>query len=204
VVLYTRGGATNAVWPITGLLREFDPDFEVLIPFRAHSSGTLFALAANKIIMTALAELSPIDPTTANQFNPRNPVNQQAQLGIAVEDVTAYQDFWKSALELNRFRDLSLEQTCIALQPHMASLSAELHPLVGNVHRVYTQIRKLARMLLDHHYGTDDEIITKMSCRMIWSTFARGSLRLRCNLVHLCRALRQAQGGSSPKPPHAR
>src|SRR5262249_14487735 len=71
VLLYTRGGATNAVWPIAGLLREFDPNFEILIPYRAHSSGTMVALAAKKIVMTPLAELSPIDPTTANQFNPR-------------------------------------------------------------------------------------------------------------------------------------
>ncbi len=61
--LYTRGGDVNSVWPIAGLLREFDADFEVLVPFRCHSGGTLLALAANKIIMTSLSELSPIDPS---------------------------------------------------------------------------------------------------------------------------------------------
>src|SRR5262245_27907831 len=44
--LYTRGGETNAVWPIASLLREYDADFQVLVPFRAHSSGTLLSLAA--------------------------------------------------------------------------------------------------------------------------------------------------------------
>ena len=34
VFLYTRGGDTNSVWPVACLLREFDPDFEVLIPYR--------------------------------------------------------------------------------------------------------------------------------------------------------------------------
>lgn len=52
LLLYTRGGDTNAVWPVVCLLREFDGDFEVLVPFRCHSSGTLVALGAKKIWMT--------------------------------------------------------------------------------------------------------------------------------------------------------
>jgi hypothetical protein len=164
VFLYTRGGATNAVWPIAGLLREFDPDFEVLIPFRAHSSGTMLAIAANKIVMTALSELSPIDPTTANPFNPREPTNQQAHLGIAVEDVTSYQEFWKQVFEFeNSQSELPLLQKYQLLQPHIARLSTEIHPLaLGNVQRVYTQIRVLAKLLLERHYGADDGKIRKI------------------------------------------
>jgi hypothetical protein len=48
IFLYTRGGDTNAVWPVVCLLREFDKNFEVFVPFRAHSSGTMLALAAKK------------------------------------------------------------------------------------------------------------------------------------------------------------
>src|SRR5262249_54877667 len=51
VFVYTRGGDVNSVWPVVSLLREFDKDFEVLIPFRCHSSGTLFVLSANKVWM---------------------------------------------------------------------------------------------------------------------------------------------------------
>lgn len=157
--LYTRGGDTNAVWPIASLLREFDPDFEVLVPFRAHSSGTMLALAAKKIVMAPIAELSPIDPTTANQFNPRDPVNQQATLGIGVEDVTAYQDFWKTTLGLDRDEGLTAEQKYTLLQPYFGTLSSGIHPLaLGNVHRVYLQIRMLAEMLLRHHYDDEQKI----------------------------------------------
>jgi hypothetical protein len=156
IVLYTRGGATNAVWPIVGLLREFDSSFEVLIPFRAHSSGTLLALGAKKIVMGPLAELSPIDPTTANQFNPRDTLNQQAMLGIAVEDVTAYQEFWKQALDFKN-DEMKVDQKYALLQPHINRLATEIHPLaLGNVHRVYLQINLLARMLLNHHYPGDE------------------------------------------------
>jgi hypothetical protein len=58
------------------------------------------AIAAKRIIMSPIGELSPIDPTTANQFNPRDQ-NNQASLGIGVEDVTAYQEFWRTALDLD-------------------------------------------------------------------------------------------------------
>ena len=80
--LYTRGGDTNAVWPLISLMRQFDPDFEVLVPFRCHSSGTLAALGARRIILTSLSELSPLDPTTGNQFNPWAPQGDpRARLG---------------------------------------------------------------------------------------------------------------------------
>ncbi len=52
--LYTRGGDVDAVWPIVSLLREFDKNFEVLVPFRCHSGGTLVALGAKKIILTPI------------------------------------------------------------------------------------------------------------------------------------------------------
>jgi hypothetical protein len=162
--LYTRGGATNAVWPVAGLLREFDPNFQVLIPFRAHSSGTMLAIAASKIVMTPLSELSPIDPTTANQFNPREPTNQQAKLGIAVEDVTSYQEFWKQALGFeSKDNGLTPEQKYSLLQPHIARLSTEIHPLaLGNVQRVYMQMRVLAKQLLEHHHGSNQPKISKI------------------------------------------
>jgi hypothetical protein len=164
VLLYTRGGATNAVWPIAGLLREFDPKFEVLIPFRAHSSGTMLALAASNIVMSQLGELSPIDPTTANQFNPREPTNAQARLGIAVEDVTSYQEVWKQVLDFDKKENtLPLEQKYALLQPHISRLATEIHPLaLGNVQRTYMQMRVLARLLLEHHYGADEKKISKI------------------------------------------
>jgi len=162
IFLYTRGGATNAVWPIASLLREFDPNFEVLVPYRAHSSGTLLALAAKRIVMTRIAELSPIDPTTGNQFNPPDPVYDQARLGISVEDVSAYQEFWKKALGVPSNGQIS-DQDRQLLQQHLHRLATEIHPLaLGNVHRVHMQIALLAGKLLEWHYGRGEEIEEKI------------------------------------------
>ena len=164
VFLYTGGGSTNAVWPIAGLLAEFDSNVEVLIPFRAHSSGTLLALAGKKIIMTRLSELSPIDPATTNAFNPRDSDNRQ--LDIAVEDVMAYQEFWRETLDAIGGADLAAKEKASLLLPHLNKLSQEIHPLaLGNVHRVCAQILVLAKMLLQQHYKEEkiDNIVDLLS-----------------------------------------
>jgi hypothetical protein len=154
--LYTRGGDVNSVWPIVSLLREFDPDFEVLVPFRCHSGGTLAALGARRIVLGPLSELSPVDPSTGNQFNPVDPSNVNARLGISVEDVRSYREFVIS--------QLGLEENAAsgALAPFIDKLVSNVHPLaLGNVQRVHQQIKKLAAALLDLHpiNGRDTSLI---------------------------------------------
>lgn len=157
IFLYTRGGDANSVWPIVNLLREFDEKFEVLIPFRAHSAGTLFSLGAKKIIMTQLAELSPIDPSTGNQFNPIDDMNKQKRLGISVEDVNAYKDFIKQSYEMKNISK-SIEDKNI-LRKHLEELIEKIHPLaIGNVHRVHQLIERLAEKLLCFHAEKTDNL----------------------------------------------
>jgi len=152
--LYTRGGDTNAVWPIVSIIREFDPDFEVLVPFRAHSAGTLLAMAARRIVLAPLSELSPIDPTTGNQFNPPNPSNKSQRLGISVEDVSGFFHFVRHYLALPESKEgeeFSTEQRAV-VSPTVNGLMNQVHPLaLGNVWRVHQQIKQLARQLLECH-----------------------------------------------------
>ena len=61
----------------------------------------MISLGADEIIMSDLSELSPIDPSTANVFNPADPANVQNKIPISVEDVMAYFDLAK-----NKFGDL--------------------------------------------------------------------------------------------------
>ena len=164
LLLYTRGGDTNAVWPLVSMVREFDPNFEVLVPFRCHSSGTLAALGANRVILTGLSELSPIDPSTGNQFNPRDPANPKSGMAISVEDVRAYRSFILEQLcGSNQDKDES-----VPLPPEAVSLlqrlATEVHPLaLGNVNRVLQQIKQLAVNLLNLHPvdGEDVQNIVK-------------------------------------------
>ena len=141
LVLYTRGGDTNSVWPLVSLIREFDPAFQVIAPFRCHSSGTLLALGARRIVMTRLSELSPIDPTTANQFNPRDEANPSVSKGISVEDIRA-------------FFELRKEYGSSSPVDYLELLSKTVHPLaLGNVQRVYLLVQNLATALLNSNSG---------------------------------------------------
>lgn len=143
--LYTRGGSVDAVWPLVSLIREYCKSFACLIPFRAHSAGTMLGLGADEIIMTERAELSPIDPTTGNQFNPINPVDKRTPLGISVEDVTAYINLAKDKDNVG----IAGEDRILEV---FKELTREVHPLaLGNVKRVHTQIRFLAEKLLKIH-----------------------------------------------------
>ncbi|MYB06445.1 MAG: hypothetical protein F4Y24_08830 [Gemmatimonadetes bacterium] len=152
LLLYTRGGDTNAVWPLVSLVREFDPDFEVLVPFRCHSSGTLVVLGANRVILTNLSELSPIDPSTGNQFNPRDPANPTSGMAISVEDVRAYRSFILEQLDGTREDETESSSLPVQAVPLLQRLTTEVHPLaLGNVNRVLQQIKQLAVNLLNLH-----------------------------------------------------
>jgi len=68
--LYTSGGDMLAPVRIVKLIRNHCDEFEVLVPYKAHSAGTLISLGADKIVMSKLGELTPVDPTTGHPFNP--------------------------------------------------------------------------------------------------------------------------------------
>ncbi len=141
--LYTRGGQTESVWPFVSLLREHCDQLSVLVPFRAHSAGTMICLGANEVVMSDIAELSPIDPTTANQFNPPDPANPANRIPISVEDVVSY---FKLSQELVGLRD---EASRVEV---FRQLTNNIHPLaLGNVQRTYLLIRRLGQALLALH-----------------------------------------------------
>jgi len=147
--LYTRGGVLMAPLRIVQLVREYCQTFQVLVPYRAHSAGTLICLGADKIVMGRLAELTPVDPSTANDFNPQNPLSPAMRIPISVEDVTAYLSLAEKKARLTSentrlevFRSLTNQINAIAL---------------GNVHRVYGEIRSLVDNLLRLHMTTAEE-----------------------------------------------
>jgi len=149
--LYTRGGDTNAIWPIVSIIREFCHEFNVLVPFKAHSGGTMICLGADKIIMGKMGELSPIDPTTGNPFNPPDEIIKGARKGISVEDLTSYLALAKDEKKFGIKDDKDIMEV-------FKELTKNVHPLaLGNVNRVHTQIRLLAEKLLSIHLDPETE-----------------------------------------------
>lgn len=156
LVVYTRGGHTLTPLRLVRLIREYCREFWVLVPYRAHSAGTLIALGADRILMGRMGELAPIDPRVHNPFNPDDESARQAgpapkpKLAIGVEDVIAY---------IQLARDKAGLATPESQAQAFMELARRVHPLaLGNVHRSHTLIRLLAERLLSMHMdGSDQE-----------------------------------------------
>ena len=136
--------ARMAAWAIVNLIRQFCDSFEVVVPSKAHSAGTLICLGAESIVMTKQATLGPIDPSVNTPLNPQiqgGPPN--ARTPVSVEAINGFIELARQELHIrwssNKARVLS-------------ELSAKVHPLVlGEVYRARGQIKMLARRLLTNH-----------------------------------------------------
>ena len=101
----------------------------------------MVCLGADSIVMDELGELTPIDPRTANEFNPIDPLNPKRRVPIGVEDVRA-------------FFDLAKEQGLKgpAVREAFQKLATEIHPLaLGNVKRITQLIQFLSKRILATH-----------------------------------------------------
>jgi len=146
LLLYSAGGDTMAPWRLVSMIREYCHKFSVLVPYKAHSAATMIALGADEIVMSDLSELSPIDPSTANIFNPQDPNNAQAKIPISVEDVMAYFDLAKNKIGIKDEKELT------EIFKKFIEANPQIHPLaLGNVNRVHNLIRILAIRLLKSH-----------------------------------------------------
>ncbi len=138
LILYTRGGAVETPWKIVTKIRQFSSELAVTIPFRAYSAGTMIALGADKILMSPMSELGPIDPSL--QIQPGALGNPFLIPDPGVEDVAAYVTF------LTRRAGISdqapLAETVKVLAEHLTPT------LLGRLERTYSHIRLVARKLL--------------------------------------------------------
>lgn len=140
--LYTRGGDMLTPLRLVKLIRNYCDYFEVIVPYRAHSAGTLIALGADNVVMGKMSELSPIDPTTGHPYNPKNQINPNQLMEISVEDFNSYFLFAKEKLGIKNNQMENL----------YTNLSKDLHPLaIGNVYRGYRMVKMLGERLLKIH-----------------------------------------------------
>lgn len=149
--LYTRGGDTSAARNIVNLLRMYCDNLQVIVPHKAHSSGTIISLGADEIVMSKQATLGPIDPSLHTPLNPQLPGGGFYPVGV--EAVKGYLDFARNELGIN-------EQS--ALTSIFEKLTEYVHPLVlGEVYRSKAQIKMMAEQLLVNQV-TDQEKIKRI------------------------------------------
>ncbi|MBI4671786.1 MAG: hypothetical protein HY741_08985 [Chloroflexi bacterium] len=152
--LYSSGGNLDAPWPLLNLVREYCNYLEVLVPSKALSAATLLSLGANKIVMTPLSQLSPIDPE--GTF-----VTEAQRQNYSVEDVMSFIEFAKEKVGIAESQPLS---------EVLAILTKEIKPqILGSLNRSHARVRRLARKMLqftlnDPKYETQlTEIVTNLS-----------------------------------------
>ena len=155
LLLYTSGGDMLAPIRIVKLIRNHCDTFEVLVPYKAHSAGTLICLGADAIVMGKLSELTPVDPTTGHPFNPQNPADPKQRLEVSVEDLNSYLLFAKEKADIKSDQMIEVYKMLVD----------KLHPLsIGNAYRAYRMTRMLTERLLNLHMDKkkDDENIKKI------------------------------------------
>jgi hypothetical protein len=141
--LYTRGGDMITPIRLIKLIRSYADEIEMLIPYRAHSAGTLISIGADKIVMGRLGELSPVDPSTGHPFNPENPANTSQKMEISVEDLNSY---FLLAKEKAGVRDDQMINV-------FEDLVSKIHPLsLGNAYRATRMAKQITEKLLLMHF----------------------------------------------------
>lgn len=168
--LYSTGGMTMAAWGLVNLIREFCDRFCVLIAFKAHSSATLISLGADEILMSRMAQLSPVDPTITSPYNPtlpgQTPGTLPQFLPVSVEDVGAYFDLAK---------EVSIKDDPLVAEV-FKTLSSDVRPLaLGSVYRAKQQIKMLSEKLLGFHM-TDAAKIQAIVSKLIRELYSHDYL----------------------------
>jgi len=151
IFLFTIGGDTLAAYALGRFIRQFSKNIGILIPHTCHSGGTLFALAANEIVMTRVATLSSIDPSIVGQLNPLIEVGpgQRAPVPVGVESIGGFRN--------TVHEDWRLDEEGSAMAFRL--LAEKVHPLLlGDLYRAREQIIRLASILLRLHMDEEGKI----------------------------------------------
>lgn len=151
LMLHTTGGDTAVAWRLVNLFKIFCDEFEVLIPDKAMSAGTLISLGAQNIVMTKQATLGPIDPSVIHHLGPSSQEgNPMVRVPVSVEAVRGFIDA--------ATKDLGIKDDKV-LGDILIKLSDKVHPLVlGEIFRSRSQIRFLAEKLLKEHVQDADKV----------------------------------------------
>lgn len=151
LILHTNGGSTSAAWRLVNLIKTFCDTFEVIVPNKAMSAGTLISLGADSIVMTKQAALGPIDPSLTHPLGPQYVTgNPLARFPVSVEAVRGYLDAAREDLKVT---------DATVLGGLLKDLSDKVHPLVlGEIFRSQAQIRYLGTKLLSGHLKDHEKV----------------------------------------------
>lgn len=134
--LYTRGGAVDVPWRVVTALRQYSDEWNCLVPFRAHSAGTLIAIGADQIVMGKQGELGAIDPSISFA---RPGTNSQDR--ISVEDAMAFVSFVQ--------KKCGADDAAVKTGAILRLLDRVDAVALGHIYRNHAHIRDVARRILE-------------------------------------------------------
>lgn len=168
--LYTTGGITISGYGIVNLIREFCNKYDVIVPFKCLSTGTLMVLGADSVIMSKMGQLGPVDPSVIHPLGPSPTAVAGLPAGhvpVNVEDVASFFDLARKEAKTSSEAELSKV---------LSMLSQGIHPLVlGAVNRSRNEIRFLAKTLLKQHM-TDEGRINSITKTLVEERFSHSYL----------------------------
>ncbi|OGG21628.1 hypothetical protein A3D03_04475 [Candidatus Gottesmanbacteria bacterium RIFCSPHIGHO2_02_FULL_40_13] len=68
--LHSSGGILEAAIKFVDIIRQYANEYYVIVPLMAKSAATAMTLMADKIFLTSLSELGPVDPIVQSPTNP--------------------------------------------------------------------------------------------------------------------------------------
>ncbi|MBI4288506.1 MAG: hypothetical protein HY671_08780 [Chloroflexi bacterium] len=148
--LYSRGGGVEVPWRLVSMVREYYEEFDVLIPYKAHSAATMIALGGDSIVMGPKGELGPIDPSTHMMREVTGPQHtERVSEVVNVEDVMSFVSFLRDRAGLT-------DQAAISSAVNI--LVTKLQPwAIGGIYRTHSHINLVARKLMDSRKVKVDE-----------------------------------------------
>ncbi len=151
LLIQTDGGDVSVAWRLVNLIKMFCDEFEIIIPHKSLSAGTLIALGANRIIMTKQAVIGPIDPSINNPLGPTvDNFGHSTIASLSVEAFNEYLEFAQNHLAIESEK---------ALSNLLSEISNLIHPMaIGEILRSRKQIRKLAEKLLSPNIQSKTQI----------------------------------------------
>jgi Serine dehydrogenase proteinase len=136
VVLDTYGGSLDSAFKTVVFLSRFAERTRVFVPRRAKSAGTLIAIGAHELKMSAFAELGPLDTQIVD---PRNPTELVSAL-----------DCYQSVDYVRAFGLTTLRRTLVALAKEMQTgiplselVNTAEHLSTGSITSMLAQIKAL-------------------------------------------------------------
>lgn len=136
---------------MVGVIKTYANEFEVIVPFMAKSAATIISLKADKLYLTPVSELGPVDPVVQSPTNPAVRVPAQAIQQFIDQYGSQLQKTDKTPLDEIIISKLNITIDPFILGAHQAAKEfseSELMECLGKYNLTNKQLAKAKELFL--------------------------------------------------------